>query len=130
MRISNLRVPLMLIGVIWPLLAACNDEQNKVDLSDQIRKEVVVGLPITEVRAVFEKYKIEYSYLPVEKLTTFSISPAPETVKLTDINGRFVAVLRDIETSGLTKMSISIQVDIDKNDVVSHVKIEPVYTAP
>ena len=130
MRISNLRVPLLLIGVIWPLLAACNDEQNEVDLSDQIRKEVLVGLPITEVRAVFEKYKIEYSYLPVEKLTTFSMSPAPETVKLTDINGRFVAVLGDVETSGLTKTSISIQVDIDKNDVVSRVKIEPVYTAP
>ncbi|HET7833224.1 MAG TPA: hypothetical protein VFK88_09700 [Gallionella sp.] len=127
MIIRTLRLFFLLIGLISSLSAEGNDEQNKLDIIDRVRKEIVVGMPAAEVRSIFEKYRIAHGYIPANELTVGRHSSDPVDPAG---NGRLVAVVRNVETIGLVKKNISIKVDLDMNNFVSRIRIEPEYIGP
>jgi hypothetical protein len=81
---------------------------GEIGIEQKIRDNLPLGSSRKAIEQFFSENKIEYSWVEDEK--------------------RYYAIIRDIESKGMVKKSISIILSFDDSLTLSNIKIEPVYT--
>jgi len=111
------------------LALAIGCEENGEMKIKELRESLVLGMDRTEIEDFLMKNKIEHSFISREELSDFEGHPlfkwhSPDAV------GRYQGIIRNVGFwwMALATENISIEVEIDSHDKVSHVLAESIYT--
>jgi hypothetical protein len=109
------------------LAAACESDASTT--VEEVRRELVEGMPAEEVEGFLARHGIEHSVLRGEALRDEADLRAPES--RAGLHSRYVAIVRDVSVRWLFySESIQIKVDIDEHGKVRRVQVYEVYTGP